>query len=201
MKTLVTGFNGYLASNLCKVLQHDTVMYNSDVRNLIEFDNINTILHFACPSDVKEFEDVAKTTTTIIHGVSNMINIANKNNAKLVYASTMGVYHIDVCDAYSSCKLAAEFLIKSTCRKYLILRIPRVYSPCRRKGLMRQLREGTVNPDDMHRSVEYLPLTDFLIQTKNILNEHNIVYEYINTRVETIEQIKNWTLGDESVNI
>lgn len=194
---LVTGGNGYLASNLIRTLDKDNtiILYDGDVCVYKQYSDIDVILHFASPSDIYGFSDQKKTVTTIVDGTLNMLKIAINNSAKLIYASTMGIHSIDLSnDFYSSCKLAMEHYIKSVYNNYIILRIPRVYSKCRKKGLMRQIRENTIPDDDMSNSIEYITIEDFVDQTTPILDYANVVHEYKITQTRTISEIKNWIL-------
>jgi len=192
MTTLITGAKGYLASNIKKRLPGDVVEYFGDVRTFRDYTGINKIIHFASPSERAEFCDTEKTVTTIINGTLNMIDLANKNNAKLIFASTMGVYEASVDDAYASCKLAAEFMIQNSCNSYGILRIPRVYSPCRNKGLMKQLKSGSVNENDKSKKIQFITLEQFLDQTINVIESINDIYEYNQTIERTIGEIETW---------
>lgn len=191
MRILVTGFNGYLASNLILDLNvHEILRYEYDVRDLHMYSDIDMILHFASPSDSIEFKDAYKTLTTIIDGTLNMIKIARANKCKIVYASTAGVIQPD--NIYCHCKLLMEKYIKSDYNNYIILRIPRVYSKCRKKGLMRQIRSNTIPEEDMNSIVEYITLQDFINQTKPVLSETNITHEYTITSSNSIQDIKRW---------
>jgi nucleoside-diphosphate-sugar epimerase len=192
MTTLITGANGYLASNLYNHIQGPKIKFEGDVRNYREYSNVKTILHFASPSDIYGFQDKEKLVTTILNGTVNILKLAKHTGAKLVFASSMGVININVNDVYISCKLAAEHLIQHTYQNYIILRIPRVYSPCRKGGLMRQLREKIVPSSDKCKYIEFITLDDFIEQTLPILNSTNIVHEYDITQSMTIHDIERW---------
>ncbi|MAF36188.1 hypothetical protein CL622_03665 [archaeon] len=193
MNILVTGEYGFLASALIDSLTkiHNLIMYDHDVRYYKSFENIDIILHFASPSDRVEFTNREKVTTTIIDGTINMVNIAKENNAVLVFASTMGVYTYDIDDVYCSCKRAMEHYILSTCDRYVILRIPRVYHKTRDKGLMRLLRTGNVSEEQMCNNVEFLDLSEFTKQTVRALRDNtNQIFEYNNMQNKSVQEIK-----------
>ena len=57
------------------------------------------------------------------YGLTKFIDILNKNDAKLIFASSEGVFDYDIEDYIY---LFAEEYIKKFCKKYLILRIPTV---------------------------------------------------------------------------
>ena len=191
---LVTGSQGYLAPALCNVLSKNNTIqpYEIDVRHSPKNVKCDCIIHFACPSDREDFKDANKTASTIIEGTLNMIQLSRLNRCKIIFASTMGVYNPDPDDIYCTCKLAMENYIKSCYNNYVILRIPRVYSDCRKKGLMKQLRDNNVPDEDMHHQIEYMTLQDFVDQTLPVLEKVNVTHEYNVTNVSTIGEIKRW---------
>lgn len=191
---LVTGYRGYLGSRLTKHLYHqyNIIPYTTDVREYRPFSDIDIILHFASPSDSFEFRDKQKTSSTIVDGTINLLRVAKHNNAKFIFASTMGVYEHTINDVYCTCKLAMENYITCNYNNYIILRIPRVYSRCRQKGLMRKIKKGTIPEGDMDKQVEYITLDDFVSQTLPVLNQSNIVHEYDITCQSSIREIKRW---------
>ena len=193
MNILVTGENGYLARAIIEQLQHgnNIIEYREDVRKCKRFDQIDIIIHLASPSDKRGFQNKHKTITTIINGTINMVELANKHKAKLVFASTMGVYTFNIDDEYCSCKRAMEHYVKACCKRYLILRIPRVYSSCRSKGLIASLKRNSVPVVDLSKSLEYIDLKEFTEQFKNVLYRDNITYEFNNLTHNTIGEIKS----------
>jgi len=193
MRILVTGFNGYLASKLISNLhEHDILRYTYDVRDLHMYSDIDMILHFASPSDNEEFNDIHKTSTTIIDGTINMVKIAQANKCKLVYASTMGVYNPLLTDTYCICKAAMDNYIRSVYNNYIILRIPRVYSKCRKKGLMKQIKNKSIPESDYNNVIKFISLESFVQQTLPVLTNHNQVLEYDVNMSMSIREIEQW---------
>ena len=193
MRTLVTGFNGYLANELIRNLsRHDIVLYRHDVRDLHMYSDIDMILHFASPSDNEEFNDIHKTSTTIIDGTINMVKIAQANKCKIVYASTMGVYNPLLTDTYCICKAAMDNYIRSVYNNYIILRIPRVYSKCRKKGLMKQIKNKSIPESDYNNVIKFISLESFVQQTLPVLTNHNQVLEYDVNMSMSIREIEQW---------
>ncbi len=119
MKTyLVTGGAGFLGSNLCKKLiasGHRVIaldnLYTGRLKNLaslhgnpnfsfMHHDIINPInltvdgiFNLACPASPPHYQkDPIFTTKTSVLGTLNMLELARKNNAKLLQASTSEVY-------------------------------------------------------------------------------------------------------------
>jgi len=192
MHILITGENGYLGSSIIDTLHHHhtIIMYDGDVRNEKRFDQVDMIIHMASPSDRYDFQDKCKTVTTIIEGTINMVSLANIHNAKLIFASTMGVHTFNVDDEYCSCKRAMEHYIKASCDKYLIMRIPRVYSSCRNKGLIKSLKDNTVQNYDMNKTLNYLDLNDFKKQFISSMLLENTIFEFSKIKTNTIKEIK-----------
>lgn len=205
MRILVTGERGYLCSSICNYIENNLDSMNiinvtGDIRyiNVTSQPEHDVILHFASPSDRVEFSDYTKLTTTIIDGTRNMVDVANTFNTKIIFASSIGVEIApEVTDdlgqvIYGDCKRAMEHYIKNNCSQYIILRIPRVYSRCRKKGLIRQIRENTVPEADMNNIVEYITLQDFINQTLPVLNQTNVTHDYKITNKRKIGEIKQW---------
>lgn len=194
-RIIVTGDKGYLASSIIQTLNkhNEIVSYGGDVRIYRQHENIDVIIHFASPSDIYDFTDRERTVTTIVDGTINMLKVATDCSAKLIYASTMGVYSTVMSNnCYSACKLAMEHYIKSIYNNYIILRIPRVYSKCRRKGLMRQIRENIIPEKDMDKIIEFITLDDFITQTLPVLSKRNVTHEYDITQEQSIREVKQW---------
>ncbi len=114
MRFLVTGGAGFIASNLAIELEvqgHDVVIadnfFTGVKDNLKEFNGkildvdvsrqfriegkFDAIFHEAAITDPR-FEDDDEMMRANINGFKNMIELAIKNNAKLIYASSASVY-------------------------------------------------------------------------------------------------------------
>jgi len=114
MKCLVTGGAGFIGSNLTLELEkqgHEVTVADNllsgtkenlegfkgkfielDVSKPFELnENFNIIFHEAAITDPR-FEDDNETIRANIEGFKNIIELAKKNNAKLIYASTAGLY-------------------------------------------------------------------------------------------------------------
>lgn len=185
MKTiLITGGAGFLGSNLCeKLLKQDNkvicvdnlytgkeknIEYLSnnpnfkfikhDVINPLEIEeHIDEIYNLACPASPPFYQaDPIGTTKTCVFGIINMLELAKKNNAKILQASTSEVYGepevhpqvetyrgnvnpIGIRSCYDEGKRAAESLMFDYHRLYNIdikvIRIFNTYGP-------------KMNPDD-----------------------------------------------------
>ncbi len=118
LKTLVTGGAGFLGSHLCRRLTdqgHDVICLDNfstgnraniahleslenftliehDICEPIEF-NVKRIYNLACPASPEHYQkDPIFTTRTCVLGSLNMLELALKNNASILQASTSEVY-------------------------------------------------------------------------------------------------------------
>lgn len=190
MVNLFTGAEkGFLGSNIKKNVKGVNLHYGNILKkNIFLRKKCNNIYHFAGPSDDFDFKNSKKTVETITIGTINMLELAKKNKAKFIFASTKGVENPNNIYCYS--KLLMEKYIQDNYDNWVILRIPRVYDRTRNKGLMKKLRLDLVPQKDMTNQIEFLTLFDFIEQTLEVVNERNIVYNYKDLHCDTIANIK-----------
>ncbi len=117
-RILVTGGAGFIGSHLCKKLleQNNSVicldnLFTGSYENIepliadknfkfVEHDvteefwtDVDEIYNLACPASPKHYQyDPVKTIRTSVIGVSNMLELAKQNDAKILQASTSEVY-------------------------------------------------------------------------------------------------------------
>ena len=186
MRYLITGEHGFLMSHLVPHLEGDIIYYRDDMDDYY-LQDMDTIIHFASPSDEWDFKDKKRTSMTMIDMSMRLLDLAEQNNAKFIFASSMASKN--PVNAYGSYKLAMEYYIQGTWESYCILRIPRVYSTLKKKGLMKKFRLNLVPEKDMNNVIEYLDINQWIEQTINFIARYGI-FEYHDLRKDTLYNIK-----------
>ena len=184
---LITGERGFLLRN-CKFLFRDcNVQY---YKPNTQYYDIDTIVHFASPSDTFEFKDKLKLSKSMIDLTIELIKLAQELDAKFIFASSMAAEYLD--NDYGINKKAMEQYIESYLSDYLILRIPRVYGVDKDKGLMKKIRLNEISEFDLkNQTVEYIDIEDFKIWFTDVINKTGIQKYIKQQRKNTIQEIKD----------
>lgn len=149
---LVTGANGQLGSDVCSILEKQSVPhYGIDKNELditdkeavaafFEKNNISAVIHCAAYTAVDKAEDDCDNCYKINHiGTLNIAEQCKKNDTKIIYVSTDYVFTgegsvpFETSDkkgplnVYGKSKLLGEKAVKELCRKYFIVRTSWVF--------------------------------------------------------------------------
>lgn len=239
MKTiLITGGAGFIGSNLCNALIKDyniicmdnfytgneTNIYelmnkpnfkliNQDIINPIQLnDDIDIIFNLACPaSPVKYQKNPIHTIKTCTIGLMNVLDLAVKNDSKIIHASTSEVYGnpeihpqhekyngnintTNIRSCYDEGKRIGETLIFEYSRKYnlqsAIVRIFNTY------GVNMDKTDGRVVSNFINQALKNEPLTIYGdgTQTRSLM--------YISDLIKGLISImENIDIFDSPVNI
>ena len=141
MKIFTTGKKSYLLSHL-----------NLKFTNLKKS---KIVMHFGSPIDSSNLKRLKDSE----HKCYELVDYCKKTNKHFVFASTMGIY--DLSNEYEKSKLRQEQYIKENLSNFCILRIPRVYSSDRNKGLIKLLKENKVPLTDFNKVLEYITIQEF----------------------------------------
>lgn len=142
----------------------------------VQFQGIQEIYHLACPNSPKEYTKFTlETILSNSHGTKNVLDLAVKYEAKLLFFSTDAIYgepqpnqgafkedywgyinHLGLRSCYDEGKRFAETLIVTYMRKYnndtKILRLANTYGPRMRLG------DGRVIPDYIASALKNEPI-------------------------------------------
>lgn len=158
--------NGYLAKKIYKKYPTNKKI----VKSLDEIGNdITEIWHFASPNSSENPErliDSIKLTYDLIKKFPDV---------KIVFASSEAV-NVDKT-LYANVKKTIESLLIENHKKYLIYRIPRVYSADRKSGLIKTLKDGEF-VGDMNKTIKFITDDEFCSWFMENINKENIIIEY-----------------------
>ena len=193
----VIGYGGgYLLNHISKSTRDRQwiTLTNSIRRVKCELDgyNISEVWDFACPGGnftASNFKDQIFKT---LNDTRKLIKWCNNRGITLIYASSLGVEDCENINyfqkIYNTSKFLNEEMIKSYCKNYKILKIPRVYGSERFKGLIQNLRDETFT-GNFEDKIEFIDIDDFVSQTLEKLKEDVTVFKY-KTEIQSILTIK-----------
>jgi len=193
INVLFIGSTGYLGSNILKnkkIKNYNITCFEGRVQNKIEFEKYKTdfdqVWHFGSTNNKDGEVDY------ILPGVKNTIEYCNIKNAKLIYASTMGIF-TEHKNIYEENKKISTVMINNSLslNKRNILLIPRVYSKDRDSGLVKAIKE---NHKLVNTTLQFLTIDQFVDQFFKKIN--NIGYaKFNNLHSATTTEIKEWILS------
>lgn len=149
---LVTGANGQLGSDVCKILKSENrdfiptdvdtldITDKSEVEAFFEAHKINCVIHCAAYTAVDRAEDEKEKCFSVNEkGTLNLARCAEKSEAKMLYVSTDYVFkgegsspfNVDdekgPLNVYGKSKLAGERAVFENCKKFFIVRTSWVF--------------------------------------------------------------------------
>lgn len=149
---LVTGANGQLGSDVCRILKSENrdfiptdvdtldITDKSEVEAFFEAHKINCVIHCAAYTAVDRAEDEKEKCFSVNEkGTLNLARCAEKSEAKMLYVSTDYVFkgegsspfNVDdekgPLNVYGKSKLAGERAVFENCKKFFIVRTSWVF--------------------------------------------------------------------------
>ena len=193
MKSLLTGSKGFLLGYLKNFLPGEYIEYNKNIIDITpeDLEGINTVYHFASPSDKDDYKDPEKMRD-MLSGSIKLFDICIDKNIRIVFASSMA--SIKPENQYGYNKKVLEMYLGGYSNK-LILKIPRVYGSCRKKGLIKVLKNGTFT-GDKNQKIEFMDIHEWVKETLSLLR-YNGVYVYQDTYYKTIKEIEDTYIGNK----
>lgn len=130
MRTVVTGYKGFIGSHLIKRLDAIgiDVLDGNDILDC-DLPNADVVIHLAAISDV--IESVDNPTQTVRNNIEGTVRLLKYYpNAKFIFASSGGTIQDDIASPYGMSKYCAEEFIKMMHpNNYVILRFGNVFGP------------------------------------------------------------------------
>lgn len=170
---------GYLGSAIIQTIPRNwfTAVSADHAIQLSKTYDISEIWNFACPTD--NFDANFDRLLDTVELTRQCVKFCIENDAKLIYASSWGSQYIHLSTGfeklYGALKLVNEIITQQLYNS-LILRIPRVYSYGKNKGLIRELKEGTYTSEPLEIR-DFMTLEDFVekISRLDIANTRGVV--------------------------
>ena len=170
---------GYLGSEIVAKIPRNWHIAKSidDINRLNGIYGISEVWNFACPTD--DFEANFDRLIDTVELARNCAKFCAENDVKLIYASSWGSQYIHFTSGfeklYGALKLVNEFITQQ-CPNSMILRIPRVYSYDKSKGLIKELKEGTYK-GELLEIRDFMTLGDFVdeVSKLDIANDCGVV--------------------------
>jgi UDP-glucose 4-epimerase len=140
MKIFITGYKGFIGSNLVPLLKNthtirgwdiksEGSIFDSEVEKMVKWADI--VIHLAALTSVnKSFKNPEDTFYTNVLGTARIAQFCSQYKKKLIYPSSAAIYFPDL-SPYAKSKAIAEDIIKSIMGKtdIVILRFYNVFGP------------------------------------------------------------------------
>lgn len=219
-KILITGINGYVAKIFDTVLLNtDHVVTTTSLRGteLEEYlyekgKNIDILIHCGMPSSNDTYSD-KELHEGIILQTDRLAAICRREKIYLIFPSSHVVDYGDgeINNNYKQCHIEASRLIARTGTsgglKYSIIKLPRIYSSERKKGLINSLRENKVPESDMCKAISYTDkedIYDWLGEFFESFRLDNRLFDHMIQKIptmsfDTLEEIKKRYIDDQGI--
>lgn len=172
-RILITGINGYVAKIFDAVLLNtEHVVTTTELRGteLEEYlyengKNIDILIHCGMPSSNDTYTD-QELHSGIILQTYRLAHICKREKIYLIFPSSHIVDYGngEINNNYKQCHIEASRLISRTGSNgglnFCIIKLPRIYSSERKKGLINSLRENKVPESDMDKAISYTDKED-----------------------------------------
>lgn len=157
--------NGYLANKL----NNFDYKNKKIVKSINEINaDVEEIWHFASPNSSQNPE-------RLIDSIKLTYDLINKfPDVFIVFGSSEAIDNDDTL--YASVKKTIEMLLIENHKKYLIYRIPRVYSADRTSGLIKALKDKSYI--DMNKVMKFITDDEFCLWFLENINKKNIIIKY-----------------------
>ena len=209
INVLITGINGYIAKIFDTVLLNTeynvvtTALRGVELEELIWDKPPDILIHCGMPSSNDLYTD-DQLKLGISTQAERLANLCRNQKIYLIFTSSHVVDEDNaiVDNVYKKCHIEAirdiSKIGSSGALKYTIIKFPRVYSSEREKGLIDNLRRGTVPESDMSKWLSYTDKEDVEDWLGNFFESFrldNMIFDHCiqkipNTCCNKIEEIK-----------
>lgn len=210
---LITGSRGNIGSHLADALEengHKVIHYDiKDGNDILDFENfskmsnsLDGIVHFAAVQRViTGFENPYKTIETNIMGLNNVLRIAMKSKAWVLFGSSKTVYgkpdkipvkesaDVNPSNIYSLSKLMSELIIKDFCKNYNFkgasIRFSTIF------GSERDLLDRAI-PTFMYKAIKNI---DLKIENENRILDPAFIDDVTKVLAKIVEKLQSENAG------
>ena len=141
MKILLTGSQGFIGSNLLRVINkhHDVIAYNHDIRNFHFNQKVDLVIHLAAMTGVRQsIQQPELYWQTNVDASKLIFEWCNTNNIRILYASSSSIYEWWL-NPYATSKKAMESIAPYNSTG---MRFHTVYGPNSRSDMFYDKKTG-----------------------------------------------------------